>query len=191
MSVDETDEQAELHPETWVDRYGDMLYRYAVLRLRDVAAAEDVVQDTFLSALAHRDQYRGTGSVGAWLLGICKRKVLDRLRARHRQSAVTATDLGPDVAEFLFDERGRWQKDALGSCAAWTDRERAEFWEALQHCLDQLSSKQADAFVLRELEGRSTEEICKDLGVSKSNVWVLLHRARLALARCLSAYLED
>ena len=62
-----------LNPRTWVDQYGDFLYRYAFSRLRDRDAAEETVQDTFVAALKHVDQYQAKGTEQAWLLGILKR----------------------------------------------------------------------------------------------------------------------
>src|SRR4029077_9274716 len=63
-----------------------------------------------------------------------------------------------------------------------------EFQEVLKGCLSRLPLKIAQAFVMREIDDVSSEEICKDLGVSPNNVWVMLHRARLALRRCLEVH---
>jgi RNA polymerase sigma-70 factor (ECF subfamily) len=56
---------------------------------------------------------------------------------------------------------------------------------AFRDCLAKLPLRQADAFVLRELDDSESQDICKELGISASNLWVLLHRARLHLAKCL------
>ncbi|MFO7906153.1 MAG: sigma-70 family RNA polymerase sigma factor [Planctomycetota bacterium] len=192
MVVPSENQKPGTDPTQWVDRHGDGLYRYALSRLRNPDAAEEVVQETFVAALHSRDQYSGRGSEGAWLLGICRRKVVDCVRRRSRPDAATRGDSGPDPAEVLFDQRGHWQSDPriLGRRPEET-LERDEFWQAFRHCLQGLSQRQADAFALRELEGLSTDEICKELDISPSNLWVLLHRARLGLTRCLQRRLEN
>ena len=100
-----------LDPAKWVDRHGDTLYRFTLSRLRDAEAAEEVVQETFVAALGARDQYSGKGSEGAWLLGICKRKVVDHVRRRNRPDAGAGGDLGPDPSEAMFDAKGNWRLD--------------------------------------------------------------------------------
>jgi len=180
-----------LDPAAWVDRHGDALYRYAVSRLRDPDSAEEVVQETFMAALRARDQFSGKGSEGAWLLGICKRKVIDHIRRRNRSDAASGGDLGTDPSEALFDAKGNWKFDPrMFQGRPEASLEREEFWEAFRGCLGGLSQRQADAFSLRELDGLSTKEICKELEISTSNLWVLLHRARLQLTRCMKSCLD-
>jgi len=177
-------------PDVWVDRYGDQLYRYALIRLRDPSLAEEVVQDTFLSALKAIDQFQGRGDFGAWLMGICKRRVIDVLRARSRTTHIEADEDSTDPAERLFDRTGKWRVDP-GQWLTTPDREveRAEFWRMLDKCLQKLPPRHAALFTLRELDGLSTEELCNEFGITRSNLWVILHRARLALADCLRNYL--
>ena len=177
-----------LNPAEWVDRHGDYLYRYALSRLRDAEASEEVVQETFVAGLKHVDQYARTGPERAWLLGILKRKIVDHVRLRSRASSTDAVEGSDDFWESLFDKRGFWKADPriFGSDPS-APLERREFWAIFRKCLDGLPERQADAFVLREMDGKSSEEICKDLEVSSSNLWVLLHRARLRLANCMKS----
>jgi len=187
------DEQSSISvdPTTWVDQYGDNLYLYALSRLRNPEAAEEVVQETLVAALRARDQYSGKGAEGAWLLGICKRKVVDYVRRRNRPDAGTGGDLGPDPSEAMFDAKGNWRYDPrVMKGRPENALEREEFWQAFRGCLQRLSQKQADVFTLRELEDMESDNICKELGISPSNLWVLLHRARLGLARCMKLHIE-
>jgi RNA polymerase sigma-70 factor (TIGR02943 family) len=171
----------------WVDSYGDALFAYAVSRLRDRTLAEEAVQETFLSALKSIDQYRRTGSEGAWLMGILKRKVIDQARAQAKQPAALEND--PAVSA-LFDKRGNWSKSAKANSAMRLDSiERDEFKVVFQNCLEKLPSTQASTFWLREVQQESAEEVCKALDISTSNLWVLMHRARLALAECMKTRL--
>ena len=175
-----------LDPTSWVDRFGDDLYRYALSRLRSSEAAEEIVQQTLVSAFEHLDQYAGKGSERGWLLGILKRKVIDFVRQRNRTMSLTDEN-GEDTLEAFFDAQGNWKPESKSALNHPLDSiERTEFWEILKACLRSLPNRQADAFVLREMEEQSTSDICKLLSISPSNLWVLLHRARLRLSQCLS-----
>lgn len=175
-------------PGGWVDRYGDYLFRYAMLRVRSRATAEDLVQETFLAALAHREAFSGDSSEATWLIGILKHKILDLFRQRSREAPGEEGDLrdSPDVG--AFDGTGHW----ISGPAEWggnpaTLYRQKDFLDQFSICLSELSRNHADAFTLREIEGLGTEEICKVLGVSETNLWVILHRARMQLRKCLEA----
>lgn len=176
-----------LDPSDWVDDYGDSLYRYAMSRLRDGEAAEEVVQETFVSALQHVDQYSGKGSERGWLMGILKRKIIDLIRARNR--AVPFQD--GDPSDALFDQSGRWRAEIRKADKhRLASLEREDFWRAFRQCLKGLSRQHSDVFMLREIENQSTEEICKSLELTPSNLWVILYRARLKLASCMKSQRE-
>jgi RNA polymerase sigma-70 factor (ECF subfamily) len=100
-----------IDPTMWVDRHGDTLYRYAMSRLRDPDSAEEVVQETFVSALQALDQYSGQGSEGAWLLGILKRKVIDCVRRRNRPDSASGGDVADDPTQVFFDAKGNWRTE--------------------------------------------------------------------------------
>ena len=178
-------------PAEWVDRYGDTLFRFALSRLRNADSAEEVVQDTFVAALRARDQYSGEGPEGAWLLGICKRKIVDFIRRRNRPDAAAGGELGSEPSTDCFDAKGNWRFDprSMGRRPE-AALEREEFWQAFRGCLKGLPQRQADVFTLREIEETSSDEICKELGITASNLWVLMHRARLQLTRCMKSHLE-
>ena len=106
------DQEIEIDPELWVDEYGDYLYRYAYSRLRDANAAEEAVQETFMSGIRYQSQFSGKGSERAWLLGILKRKIIDSVRLRSRYARNGASD-DPDPTVHLFDKNGRWNKGAF------------------------------------------------------------------------------
>lgn len=192
MSVPGSERETTVDPSKWVDRHGDTLYRYAMSRLRNPDSAEDVVQETFVSALQALDQYSGQGSEGAWLLGILKRKVIDCVRRRNRPDSAQGGDVADDPAQVFFDAQGNWRTDprVMKECPT-ACLEREEFWEAFRRCLERLSQRQADVFTLREIEELAAEEICKNLEISASNLWVLLYRARLQLSGCMKTQLED
>jgi RNA polymerase sigma-70 factor, ECF subfamily len=175
-------------PEGWVDRHGDGLYRYALLRLRSPDLAEDVVQETFLEAIRARSSFAGRSSERTWLIGILKHKIVDRLRRAGREpSAVNGVP--PDAADRpAFDRRGHWR---VGP-ASWAgdpsrEMETREFWDVFGGCLSRLPRGLADAFFLRELDGLGAEEVQQILGITPANFWKRLHRARSLLRECLGS----
>lgn len=177
-----------LDPSDWVDVYGDYLYRFAVSRLRDANAAEETVQETFLAGIRHYKQFLGKGSQRAWLLGILKRKIIDYVRARSRLDHATSDDVDSELENILFDKSGHWRAGAHKWAAEPGSRMQSEeLWEVVRECLSHVPANQADVFVLSVMEDMSTEEICAELGLSQSNLWVRLHRARLHLANCVGS----
>ena len=176
----------------WLDQHGDYLFKYAVFRLRDTSAAEDVVQETLLAALKAYEVFEGRGSERTWLVGILKHKITDHFRRQNREAPMgQEQDDGPEHAEF-FTRTDGWDNH-------WNDRyaptdwhatpsqliERKEFWQVLGDCLTPLPQRTANAFTLREVDGLTSQEICELLSISVSNLWVMLHRARLHLRNCL------
>jgi RNA polymerase sigma-70 factor (ECF subfamily) len=165
----------------WPARYGDALYRYALDRLRRTHEAEEAVQDTLLAALKARAQFAGRSHPRTWLMGILKRKVADRLRAAARR----APETDPKDLDVLFNAGGKWRTWP----GRWADpaaaAERSEFWVVVRRCLANLPSRMAGAFVLRTLDGQEPSEVCRELALAPGHLWVLLHRARLRLVRCL------
>lgn len=175
-------------PESWVDEYGDYLFRYASLMLRDRGYAEDVVQETFMSALDARKNFAGRSSIKTWLTAILRRKIADHIRRAKREGAKRNINSdGEDTLDKYFDHEGEWENGP----APWLVLnprkvfEKKEFWEIFGRCLAGLPPAQADAFTLREVEGMKTQELCDTLGVTESNAWVMLHRARMRLRDCL------
>ena len=165
------------------------LLRYASLQLRNPDAAEDVVQETLLAALAGQSGFRGQSNLRTWLTGILKHKIVDAIRKSTREIASGAFDEDPDIENlgYKFKENGHWQERP----GTWADPDSAleqkQFLAALEKCLKALPARTAQAFLMREHMGLETEEICKELSVTATHCWVLLYRARMALRQCLEA----
>lgn len=174
-----------LDPSTWVDAHGDYLYRYALSRLRDTNAAEEVVQETFLAGIRFLDRYNGKGAERAWLLGILKRKLVDHVRMRARFDRDGLTSDGGDPTARMFDHNGNWRAGAFRFEEPDKSLESRELWDVVRGCLDHMPAGQADAFVLSVMENMDSDQICQELEITPSNLWVRLHRARLALANCV------
>ena len=176
-------------PASWVDLHGDVLYRFALLRVQDPHVAEDLVQETFVSALQGVDRFAGGSAVRTWLIGILKHKIIDYFRKTSKEIASTDLALldeesGSEAANRLADartERRQWRETPDNLL------ENKELWMAFTACLDGLSPTFRRAFTLREMDGFSTAEICKILDITSTNLWVILHRARGKLRDCLEA----
>jgi len=155
--------------------------------LRDAAAAEDAVQEALLAALAGEANFAARSGLRTWLTGILKHKIVDTIRRQSRERPVSDQDADADAREFdgLFDERGHWETPP----EAWEQPEGAlgqkQFLAALEACLRALPERTAQAFMMREHLGCETAEICKELGITATHCWVMLHRARMALRLCL------
>lgn len=173
-------------PESWVDRYGEILYRFALVRVKDPVIAEDLVQETFLAALRGRENFQGRSSLKSWLVAILKHKIVDHIRKSVKEKVIENFDFQTDQVEASFDDRGKWKFRPQN----WTVNpaklyQQKEFMDILYRCLAQLRGRQAEVFTLREIDELSTEEICKELNITATNSWVMLYRARMGLRRCL------
>jgi RNA polymerase sigma-70 factor (ECF subfamily) len=179
-----------LDPKTWIAEHGDVLYRYAFFRVYDTAAAEDLVQETLLAGWTARARFRGEAQERTWLIGILKRKVIDHLRRRTREQPLGDIAEDDDAVDRLFrnDAGQHWQTMS----GPWRDPddslEQQEFWRIFYECLAELPPRQARLFALTTFEDLRGEELCKVAGASASNVWVMLHRARLRLRQCLETH---
>ena len=173
-------------PEAWLSLHGDALYGYAVLRVREPALAEDLVQETLLAALSARERYQGQASERTWLVGILKNKLIDHLRRAGREQTYDPTSEDDGHFEAQFDRSGHW----LSPPRTWSDpafvAENAELRTVLFECIERLPERQRQLLVLRELDGMATEELLVVLSISTpGNLWVMLSRARERVRACV------
>ncbi len=175
-----------LDPEKWVDQYGNYLFHFALSRLRNITDAENAVQETFLAAFKAKDSFSGKSTERTWLIGILKHKVIDLMRKSYREKPVTDIQKNEEAIDQFFDHVGQSKKN-VGKWIPEPDEllEKKEFWSVFYKCSEKLPKTAGDAFLLREIEKIDSKEICDMLGISSSNLWILLHRARLQLRECL------
>lgn len=161
------------------------LMRFALAQLRNPAWAEDAVSETLLAALEKPQAYGGQSQLKTWLVGILKHKLIDQLRRHAREASLTGEDDEADLDELLFRADGEWREAPRD----WGDPEHAlrerQFFEVLELCVQHLPPTQGRVFMMREWLELEADEICKQLAISPTNLWVLLHRARLRLRECL------
>jgi len=163
---------------------GAML-RFARRRIRDEDLAEDAVQDALAAALANRASFQGQSALRTWLLGILNHKIQDTFRREGRYVSMydgeggTGDSLDRLAAAQLLDEGD----DPAAAVA------RARLGEALLAEIDALGPTLRSVFVLQILDGVSTSEVCRRLGITEANCWVRLHRARRRLAERMRDHL--
>ena len=169
------------------------MLKFAVLQLRDNAAAEDAVQEALLGAMKNADKFAGKAAFKSWVFAILKHKIIDGIRGKSRTVAIA--DLqdeadAPEDASFLFKDSGHWQAEHAPS--QWRNPEQqmqnGQFWQVFEACLNKLPAAQARCFMMREFIGLDSPEICKELALTTTNLHVQLHRARLALQKCLDSH---
>lgn len=173
-----------IDPERWIDKYSDYLFNYTIVRVNDREVTHDIISETFLAALKSRKNFKGESTERTWLISILKRKIIDyyrRINSAKGQAEIKFTprgevDEGDWLEERIPDVSGSTAEDII---------ENRELGLAILSCLEQLNERQATIFKMKTIEGIETEEICNEFNISPSNLWVIIHRARTTLAKCL------
>lgn len=174
----------QINPDKWIDSYSDYLFNYTISRVSDREIAQDLVQDTFLAALKSMKNFKGEASERTWLISILKRKIIDHYRkinsnkgkAEVRINYKDSESEGDWLEERVADPFDKTAEDTL---------QNSELGDAIHGCLGKLPKKQADVFKMKTILGHETEVICNELNITASNLWVIIHRARTAMADCL------
>ena len=176
----------QLMPDKWVDLYADYLFNYAIGRISDAEVAKDLVQETFMAGLKSAKNYKGDAAERTWLIAILKRKVIDHYRKTNSKKGKAEVRMN---YSSQTDAEGDWLEEQVAdpfSSFENSDIENEELGLAIQSCIAQLPKKQALVFTMKTIQGVSTEDICNELDINPSNLWVMIHRARTALMGCLN-----
>lgn len=192
-SKGDTSTNAKCNPQQWVTLYADELYRYAYARLRNLEVAEDMVQETFLAALKSLENFKGNSSEKTWLTAILKNKLLDHWKksSTKNEKLVEEVNNNENFYHHFFDvDSGvkHWKDTAKP--AQWQNTyvdvlQQKEFFKTVEHCLSKLNEKQKAVFKLKFFADADGDEICKELNITSSNYWVMMHRAKLLMRECL------
>jgi len=184
-----------LDPQHWVELYGDYLYNFAIVRVNDPEKAEDLVQETFLSALKAKDNFQGKSSERTWLISILKRKIIDTYRKKYSSKESSITEYETDISDGDFYRtedpfRGHWLEGKgpnSHSLMPEGEIEQEELVRIIQLCISLLPPNLASAFVMKMIDEAESEVVCNELGITPSNLWVMLHRARLKMRQCIES----
>ncbi|WP_372794317.1 sigma-70 family RNA polymerase sigma factor [Lutibacter sp.] len=174
-----------LNPNKWIELHADYLYNYTISRINNEDLAKDIIQDTFFAALKAQTNFKGLASERTWLISILKRKIIDHYRK------INSTKGKAEVKMNFYsdgDREGEWIEERAPS--SWGSEieqviENDELSEALENCIENLPEKYAMVFRMKTIQQFETEEICKELDITSSNLWVIIHRARTQLRKCM------
>jgi len=174
-----------LDPAKWIDNYSDYLFRYTIIRINDHEISKDLVQETFFSGLKSAKNFEGKATERTWLISILKRKIIDHYRKKNSKKGQAEVRMN-----FYNDgeNEGDWIEERVPQ--SWDSEvekkiENKELQHQIDLCVDKLPKKYAMVFRMKTIQEVDTEVICKELGISSSNLWVIIHRARMQLRKCL------
>ena len=179
------EEQVLLNTDKWIDNYADYMYNYAVVRVNDGDLAKDLVQDTFFAGLKSAKNFQGRSTERTWLVSILKRKIIDHYRK------INSIKGQAEVRMNFYDNgenEGNWLEERVPQ--SWDNQseksiENEELKSQLASCIDALPEKYGMVFRMKTIQEFETEEICKELDITASNLWVIIHRARTQLRKCM------
>lgn len=169
----------------WIDNYADYLFNYAISRVNNSDLSKDLVQETFFAGLKSAKNFQGKASERTWLVSILKRKIIDHYRKINSKKGQA------EVRMNFYDDgdnEGNWIEERVPQ--SWNNAsekkiENEELRSQIDICIDKLPEKYALVFRMKTIQEFETEEICKELDISASNLWVMIHRARTQLRKCM------
>ena len=179
------EEKHALTPNEWINNYADYLYNFTISRVNNSDLAKDLVQETFLAGLKSAKNFQGKATERTWLVSILKRKIIDHYRKINSKKGQA------EVRMDFYDHgenKGSWIEERVPQNWDNTSEkqiEREELRNQLEACIDKLPEKYAIVFRMKTVQEFETEEICKELGITSSNLWVIIHRARTQLRKCM------
>ena len=174
-----------IDPHKWIDRYSDYLFNYTISRINDRDFAQDIVQDTFFAGLKSMKNFKGEASERTWLISILKRKIIDHYRKINSNKGKAEVRMSYKTD---LESEGDWLEEQVPDLSENNAEDtliNEELGSAILNCLSKLPEKQAQIFKMKTIQGYETEIICNELNITASNLWVIIHRARTAMANCL------
>jgi len=179
-----------LDPQNWVIKYADYLYSYAFSRINDQDLARDLVQETFLAALERKERFEARSTEKTWLTSILRNKIVDIYRSKSTGFTRELNAIETEVSEtdFFDHSNGHWNDqhapEEFG--IEYVDAlENNEFRIILQACMSKLPALWLSVFSMKHLDEQTTEMICRELQITSSNFWVIIHRTKVNLRSCL------
>jgi RNA polymerase sigma-70 factor (ECF subfamily) len=168
----------------WVELYSDNMYSWALHKTSSKETAEDLVQETFLASVLSFDKFKGESNPKTWLFSILNNKINDHYRDSYQKLKVD----GNLIFETLFDKNDHWKIDQTPQ--PWTEDsehllDNLDFIKILQYCISILPGNWHSAIQLKFKDEKDSEHVCQELGITNTNFWQILHRAKLQLRKCI------
>lgn len=178
--------KANLRPELWVDKYSDYLFNYTISRVNDRDLAKDLVAETFLAGLKSKDKFKGDATEKTWLVAILKHKIIDFYRKKNSKKGKAEVRMNYVNTD---DQQGNWLEERVQNDDPNADQnlENSELGSAIYDCIELLNPQHAAVFKMKNILEYDNEVICNELGITTSNLWVSIHRAKKQLADCLGS----
>lgn len=180
-------------PKTWLKSYGDYLFSYCMFRVNHRETAEDLVQETFISAFRSKESFKGESSEATWLVAILKNKIIDHYRKKDvlKNTSDYLESTENDFSKNFFDStNGHWLRDV--GPKTWNnadaDMMQAEFGAVVRQCVQKMPPKLVPVFTAKFFDDEDSEDICKAHNISPSNYWVIIHRAKVLMRACLEQH---
>jgi RNA polymerase sigma-70 factor (ECF subfamily) len=184
-----------LNPADWLRLYGDYLFSLAILKTGNKELAEDLVQETFFSAIKAKEGFKGDSNEKTWLTSILKNKIIDHYRKKNVLNeaddylASTEQNFHNSFFSSADENFGHWTKEAAPQewKASGADNilNNKEFFKILQYCIEKMPAKLVPVFLAKFIDEEESEIICKDFNITPSNYWVIIHRAKVLMRSCL------
>lgn len=168
----------------WVETYTAELYSWAYHKVSDNELAKDIVQDTFLAAAEKIKSFKGESTPKTWLFSILNHKIIDQYREKINQPV----SIDKEQLSSFFDDKGTWRTEKRPR--DWQEDEKNllddnDFLEILEKCLEDLPHKWKISIKLKYLSEKSSEIICQELDIVPTNLWQMIHRAKIKLRECV------
>lgn len=174
--------------EKWVHLYGDILYNWAFHKTNSKEIAEDLVQETFIIALKKINQFENRSSPKTWLIAILNNKIIDHHRANYSTKFTSIEKNGITLTNTMFDNENFWLNELDEKIWNGNDKSSVERVESkLKECISNLPEKWNLAISYKYFSNQKTEVICQELGITTSNYWQIIHRAKLLLKKCVES----
>ena len=171
--------------ESWINQFGDDLYSWAFYKTSSKETAEDLVQDTFLSAFHKIDSFKGKSQPKTWLFSILNNKIIDFYRKKSKKFTISSDDYSQQMktTDGFFDEHEKWKNEPEGDEQHWLDN--PEFNTILLGCIKNLPENWQFIIQSKYILDKKSADICQELNITKSNYWQISHRAKLLLKKCI------
>ena len=168
----------------WVDDFTPALFSWALHKVSDEELARDLVQDTFMAAVEKLASFRGDSSPKTFLFSILNHKIIDH----YRKKVHKPVNMEDQTLSTFFNEAGDWFNEKKPR--EWHEDEGnllddVNFQTVLKDCIENLPENWNACVTSKYLMDKKTEEICQDLGISPTNYWQMMHRAKLQLRECI------
>ncbi len=184
-----TKDSTKLNPHNWTTNHADDLFNYSMYKTGNRELAEDLVQETFLAALKSAENFKGESSERTWLFAILKNKIAEHYRKASTKYEINNSKLEEDsYINNYFTKDWNWKENMAPKnwgIDYFDPIENKELALTLNGCIEKLPKNQKQLIGLKLIEEEATENICKEMNISATNYWVIIHRAKLQLRACL------